>query len=139
MKLKLHVLNGLVMKLKEFEPKRHMALSIDEPGVGKEALFDRTFAEPRATYQRLGLKLRCTLELGVKASDSGSTASLWGLRLRSLARARKAWAGGSASDNIVGCGARGREYDVVRNPSRHITRPEAPSPLVSEPSITLHC
>ncbi|CAD6192718.1 unnamed protein product [Caenorhabditis auriculariae] len=54
----------------------------DELGEKKKALLDRTFSEPRATYQRLGLGLHCTLEPEAKASDSGSTASLWSLRPR---------------------------------------------------------
>ncbi|CAD6190235.1 unnamed protein product [Caenorhabditis auriculariae] len=77
----------------------------------KRASPNRTFSEPIATYQRLDLRLQCTLEPEVEASDSGSTASLWGLKQRSLARALKAWAGDSASgfiDSRGGWGVRVR-------------------------------
>ncbi|CAD6193187.1 unnamed protein product [Caenorhabditis auriculariae] len=59
-----------------------------------------TLTRPRASYQILDLRLHCTLEPEVEASDLGSTASLWSLRLRSLAWALKAWTGDSVSDFI---------------------------------------
>ncbi|CAD6189572.1 unnamed protein product [Caenorhabditis auriculariae] len=74
-------------------------LGKNESETEKEATLDRTLTKLQATYQRLGLGLHRTLEPEAKASDSGSTAILWSLGLRSSAWALKAWAGDSASDS----------------------------------------
>ncbi|CAD6194191.1 unnamed protein product [Caenorhabditis auriculariae] len=67
-----------------------------------------TLTKPQATHQRVGLGLHCTLEPEVEASGSGSTASLWSLRLGSPAWALKARVGDFASDSRGSCRARDR-------------------------------
>ncbi|CAD6189772.1 unnamed protein product [Caenorhabditis auriculariae] len=118
----------------------------------KVASLDRTLTRPQATYQRVGLRLHCTLVTEVEASVSGFTASLWSVRPRSPAWTLKARAGDFASDyrgrlrssrpstnapkessaaaltlpdkTKVSGSMPPSEYDVVRRPSRHIARPE---------------